>query len=282
MGKGQDVGVGGFFAAFIEERGEQLAIFDAQAAEGRTKGDFPALLFDGGAAAFVELAERDGGDAHAVASLVGENGFPENVDAIAGVDAIEFFGKRADENDAPEAGDGGWSLFVAAEPFEHRDAAGFVDVGRMAAALQDGIESAGDGKLVFQCQRRKREERASHMKRRGEDARVHFAAAALRIEKNKAVEEFDFACGADAAIEVFEVGAAAEGDVLAIVDVLAIGQDVGSRASAKKRALLKETNAPARFSQRDAGCQSRQPAADHDHAFQGYSLPRGGRSAPLR
>ena len=111
---------------------------------------------------------------------------------------------------------------------------------------------------------------------------MHFAAAALRIEKNQAIEEFDFARGADAAVEVLEIGAAAEGDVLAIVDVLAVGQDVGSRAAAEKRALLKESNAPACFSQRDAGCQSRQPAADHDHAFQEYSLPRGGRSAPLR
>ena len=137
-------------------------------------------------------------------------------------------------------------------------------------------------KLVFESQRRKSEERTGHVKRRGEDAGVHFTAASLGIEQNEAVEEFDFVARADAAIEVFEVGAAAEGDVLAIVDVLAVGQDVGSRATAKERALLKETNAPARFSQRDAGCQSRQPAADHDHAFQGYSLPRGGRSAPLR
>ena len=88
--------------------------------------------------------------------------------------------------------------------------------------------------------------------------------------------------GADAAIEVFEIGAATEGDVLTIVDVFAVGQDVGSRAAAEKRTLLEESNAPARFSQRDAGRQTRQPAADHDHVFQGYSLPRGGRSAPLR
>src|SRR5580704_3463466 len=111
---------------------------------------------------------------------------------------------------------------------------------------------------------------------------MHFAAAALRIKKNHAVEEFYFACGADAAIEVFELGATAKSDVLAIIDVLAIWQDVRSRASAKKWALLKESNAPACLSQRDAGCQPRQPAADHDYAFQEYSLPRGGRSAPLR
>jgi hypothetical protein len=86
------------------------------------------------------------------------------------------------------------------------------------------------------------------VKRRGEKAGVHFAAASLGIKKNHAVEEFDFACGANAAIKIFEVGATAEGDVLAIVDVLAIGQDVGSRASTEKRTLLKKSNAPAYFS----------------------------------
>jgi len=109
---------------------------------------------------------------------------------------------------------------------------------------------------------------------------LHFSFATLRIEEKEPVEEFDFAGGADAAIEIVEIGAAAEGDVLAIVDVLAVGQDVGSCAAAKEGTLFEQTYAPAGFSQRDAGCQSRQPAADHDHAFQGYSLPCGVRSAP--
>ncbi len=111
---------------------------------------------------------------------------------------------------------------------------------------------------------------------------MHFAAAALRVKEHKTVEEFDFVAGADAMIEIFEISAAPEGDVLAVVDVLATGQDVGGGAAAKKGALLKKTNAPAGLSQRDAGCQPRQPAADHDHAFQGYSLPSGARSAPWR
>jgi hypothetical protein len=86
------------------------------------------------------------------------------------------------------------------------------------------------------------------MKRRRENAGVHFAAASLRIEKDKTVEEFYFAGGADTAIKIFEVGAATESNVLAIVNVLAIGQDVGGRASAEERSLLKESNAPACFS----------------------------------
>src|SRR5580692_1741885 len=282
MSNSQHESIGGFFAALVEKHSEQLFVFDAQAPHGRAKDDLPALLFDGGAAAFVEIAEGDGGHAHAVAGLIGENGFPENVDTVAGVDAIELLGKSADENCAPEAGDGRRSLLLAVKPFEHGNSAGFVNLRRVPAAFQDGIEGAGDRELVFESQGRKGEERSGHMKGRGEDAGVHLAAAALGVEKYQAVEKFDLAGGADAAVEICEVGTAAERDVLAIVDVLAVGQDVGSRASSEERALLKQTNAPARFSQRDAGCQSRQPAADHDYAFQQYSLPRGGRSAPLR
>src|SRR5260370_25979580 len=118
------------------------------------------------------------------------------------------------------------------------------------------------------------------MKRRGQESGVHFSSEPLRIEKEEAVEELDVAGGTDAGVEIFEICAASQGHVLTVVDMLAVGQDVGRCAAAKKGTLFKQTYAPAGFSQRDAGCQSRQPAADHDHAFQRYSLPCGGRSAP--
>jgi hypothetical protein len=51
--------------------------------------------------------------------------------------------------------------------------------------------------------------------------------------------------------------------------VLAVGQHVGSRAAAKKRTQLEQPDTPTRFSQRDAGCEPRQTATDHDHTFQG-------------
>jgi len=109
--------------------------------------------------------------------------------------------------------------------------------------------------------------------------RFHDAGHALRIEKNKAVEEFDFIAGPHATIEVGEIGAAAERDVLAIVHVLAIRQDIGSCAAAEIGALFEETYAATRVSQRDAGRQSRQPAANHDHVFRGHCHEYAARSA---
>nr|UXE45787.1 hypothetical protein Hi04_10k_c5216_00034 [uncultured bacterium] len=108
------------------------------------------------------------------------------------------------------------------------------------------------------------------MRGRRKKSRLHRAGATLWIQKKQTIEEFDFAGGADAPVKIFEVGAAAEGDMLTIVHALAIRQRVGSRAAAEIGALLKESYAAACVSQRDAGRQPRQPTANHDHVFRGH------------
>jgi hypothetical protein len=86
------------------------------------------------------------------------------------------------------------------------------------------------------------------VKWRWKNACFHRTLAALRIEEEQAVEKFNFVRGADAAVEIVEIGAAAERHVLAIVDVFAVGQNVGGCAAAEERALFEEPNAPTRFS----------------------------------
>src|SRR4029077_1337869 len=125
-------------------------------------------------------------------------------------------------------------------------------------------------------------ESAGHVKGRGKQAGLHFTAAPLRVDENEAIEEFDLVSGADAAVEILEIGATAQGDVLTVVDVLAARQNIRSGAAAEERALLEKAYAPARLTQRAAGRQPRQPAADHDHVFQECSLPSGARNALLR
>ena len=120
------------------------------------------------------------------------------------------------------------------------------------------------------------------MKWRRQPPGLHLSSASLWIEKEEPIEEGYFARGTDAPVEIFQIGAASQSHMLAIVHMLAVGQHVGGCPAAEEGTLFKQTYAPAGFSQRDAGCQSRQPAADHDHAFQGYSLPCVGRSAPWR
>src|SRR5260370_24099944 len=105
------------------------------------------------------------------------------------------------------------------------------------------------------------------MKRRGQEAGLHFSVAALRIDKEEAVEELDFAGGADAAVEIVEVGAAAESDMLAIIHVFAVRQHVGSCAAAEEGTLFEQTYTPAGFRQRDASCHVRPPPPDPHHLF---------------
>ena len=108
------------------------------------------------------------------------------------------------------------------------------------------------------------------MNRSGKKIRLHNAGHALRVEKDEAVEEFYFVGGADALVKIFEIRAAAERDVLAIVHMLAIRQSIGRRAAAEVGTLFEQTNAAACVSQRDAGRQPRQPAANHDRVFRGH------------
>ena len=89
--------------------------------------------------------------------------------------------------------------------------------------LNDVEHSASDGKSIEPGERGKGSERASKMKRSNKRSCSYFAAAALRIKESEAVEEFDFVGRANASVKIFEVGAAAESDVLAIIDVLAVG-----------------------------------------------------------
>ena len=104
----------------------------------------------------------------------------------------------------------------------------------------------------------------------GQKIRLHNAGHALRVEEDQPIEEFYFVGRADTFIEIFKIGAAAECDMLAIVHVLAIRQDIGSCPAPEVRPLFEQTYAAARVSQRDAGCQTRQPAANHDHVFRGH------------
>src|SRR5260370_15726251 len=208
------------------------------------------------------------------------NRLPKNIDAVARVDSVELFAEGTDEDDAPETVDGAFGLAAATKPFEHGDATRLQDIGRNALIAQNVEHRAADGELIPQREGAKGCERTHDVEWSRQEARLKLASAPLRVKQEKAIEEFDLIRASDAAIKVFEIGAAAESDVLAIVHVLAVGQHVGGCAAAEEGTLFEQTYAPAGVSQRDAGCQSRQPAADHDHALQGYSLPCGRRSAP--
>ena len=139
-----------------------------------------------------------------------------------------------------------------------------------ATGKKYGSERAGDREFIWIGERREKQKGAGHVDGSREKIRLHDAGHALRVEKNQAVEEFNFVGGTDAFVEVFKISTAAERNMLAIVYVLAIRQSIGSCAAAEIGPLLKKAYAKPSVSQRDAGRQTRQPAANHDHVFRGH------------
>jgi hypothetical protein len=68
----------------------------------------------------------------------------------------------------------------------------------------------------------------------GEEAAAEEGHAAAGFEEGDLGEEADFVFDAEAAIEIEEVDAAAEKDVLAVVDNFGVREGVGSGASAQE------------------------------------------------
>src|SRR4029077_5729350 len=188
--------VGRLFPAPVELNRTESAVLQTQAAHRRAENDLPAFFFDSSAAAFVEFGERNGWDAHTVTATIFEKGFPENVDAEAGIRSVEFFIECADEDDAPEEFDSARRLLVPLQPSEHGDGLAGVGVLRLAARKKNCCEGARDRNFILQGKRSERKKRAGHVQRCGQKAGLHDAGALLRIEKKQTVEELDLAGGA--------------------------------------------------------------------------------------
>ena len=86
------------------------------------------------------------------------------------------------------------------------------------------------------------------MKRRRQERTFHDRTTACQIHKNETLITGDFPKGPYALVEVVQVGAATQGNVLAIVDLLATGQGIGGGAATQKRPLLEHPDGESRFS----------------------------------
>src|ERR1700756_5491276 len=197
----KDDGFGGFFPSAVENRCSQSSAFESQAAQGRAKNYFAAFFLDGSAAAVIEFRQRHRRDAHFVARAIREKCFPENVDAEAGLGAVELFIESADQDHAPETLDGGRRLFAASQPFQHQDRLRADRVFGAATGKKNGDERASNRQFVQIRKRGEKKKRAGHVDRSRKKIRLHDAGQALWVQKNQAVKEFNFIGGADAAIK---------------------------------------------------------------------------------
>jgi hypothetical protein len=62
------------------------------------------------------------------------------------------------------------------------------------------------------------------------------------VDERHSLVKSNFVLGPDAAVEIRKIGAASQGDVLAIVDFTAVGKKIGSGAPAQMWPLLEQSN----------------------------------------
>ena len=101
------------------------------------------------------------------------------------------------------------------------------------------------------------------MGRGGEDAGSHHAAAASGFDEMKFAMKADVLLDAQASVEIQEIDAAAQKNVLAVIDGFAAGI-VGSGAAAQERAGFENTHVVAGSAQSGRRGQSGQATTDDD------------------
>jgi hypothetical protein len=163
---------------------------------------------------------------------VTNEGIQEDVKSGPRRDALQVFVESTGENDAPKVFAGGKALAVALEPVEQ---GGVWDgMGR----AKDEPQGPRDGQTVPPVEAAKRKQGRKKMKGSGQgrSAKVRGSAGS---RKSNGVVEAQMMRYAGATKEVEQIGAAAEQDVLAIVNGVALaGGDKGRSASAQRGAAL--------------------------------------------
>ena len=112
-----------------------------------------------------------------------------------------------------------------------------------------------------------REERGRTVERRRQDSRLDGRLPASGLNESKAAVPADLVGGADAAIEVDEVGAAAQQDMLAVIhDFAGAGMLVGGGAASEVRTALEQGDLVSRLGQCASGGEPGQATANHGHS----------------
>jgi len=179
-----------FLRASSKRTPESSPFFYFQAAYRLRAESLPAAALDFRLASVVKIGERDGGHSHAIAGAIGEEGFQKTSTSKARVGAIKFLVESADEDNTPETFDGAFRLAAAAEPFEHGDAAVFLQVDGLPLVRRISSKAARDGKLVQQRQRPEGRERSGQMNGAAKTRRASLLGAPA-VEKEETVEELD-------------------------------------------------------------------------------------------
>ena len=151
--------------------------------------------------------------------------------------AIELFVDGAEQHLPPEALQGDGALLLFAKPREHRD---LVEIRAGLVFGLDGEQAASHVDLVTEGKKAKASERFGEVQRRRQQTALHHGHSAARLNPEKLAREVNAILDTQALIEIDQVGATAQEDVLAVVDgdgaVLGVVQRIGRGAAAQERA----------------------------------------------
>ena len=252
----------------LQRDGSHPVAVDRNAGGAPVEHDAAAPPLDVVYARRVQVAQRNGGQAHLVAPAIDQKGPDGRPDSVFGVDVFQLVVQRADHDGFPERLDGPLRRAVGMEPGGHGDG------GRLRISVSprsDGVANhaghgADDRELVPDSHRFQPHEGWKQVKGRREARRPDDRNPAGLVDERNGLVEVDMFRDAEAIVEVDEVDAAAQEHVLAVVHPFAARRVYeGGGAAPEDRTSFVQLDREAGVGQRDRPGQSGQPATDYDY-----------------
>src|ERR1035438_7417277 len=139
---------------------------------------------------------------------------PEDLEAVNSRHTIQVFIDSADQHLPPETVDGVRRLALLEQPVEHADA---VEIFTPRAFAAQGQEGAGDGEFVGAAETLHAEEGLGEMERGGQASAFEHRDPPARFDEIKFAIDGDGASYSEPLVEIQQIDAATQQDVLAVV-----------------------------------------------------------------
>ena len=204
----------------------------------------------------VQLGQRHRGNSHASGGGGLQERLAHHLGRIGNRNLVHIFVERADQNCLPEAFDRLLGLAVAFQPVQKR----LAPVRRGGGSERN--HGAADGAFIGKRQAAGAQECRGRMERSGQGRRADDRGAASRLKKRQVFIPADFVFDPGTAVELDQVGAAAQQHVLAVIhDLAGTRMLVGGRPPAQVRTALEERHPESGLGKGAPGSQTSQPAS---------------------
>src|ERR1700733_749225 len=177
----------------------------------------------------VQFTQRNIRNTHLVRIGLRDHTQPEDLEPVRRGHAIQIFIDGAHEHLPPIALYRGFCLALLMQPVEHADA---IEIGAPEALLRNRADRTRDSDLVRHAEEFQLYERSEKVRGSGKHAAFEDGRAPAGFDEAKFTMESDFAFNTEPPVEVQQIDATAQQDVLAVVDHLPILPTHGPRSRA--------------------------------------------------